>query len=78
MSQNTLFREGLFIAEFSSVELSEVGEYSVYIEKVFDLAVKLTTRVLSLPTKSHRFRFQVVSSGLRKIVGGLIGGTIHL
>ena len=78
VTKNTVFREGLFVAEFSSVELSEVGEYSVYIQKVFDLSVKPTARTLSLPTKSHCIQFQVVSSGLKRVVGGLIGGVMHM
>ena len=77
--RSTSFKAGLgeWFLKLSSLDLSEPGDYKMWVSEVFGYAVKdnMTTglSVLKLPTKRHPYTITVESSGTKKIVAGALG-----
>ena len=63
-----------FECEFTGLELSQVGDYHIWLHKVFTYLVLPTQSKLVLPTREHPHRLTVASSHhLSVILGGLVG-----
>jgi hypothetical protein len=78
--KSTSFKRGEvrpWFLKLSSLELSEPGDYEIWVSEVFGYTVTdhsvTNSSILKMPTRSHPDKLVVESSRAKKIVAGVVG-----